>query len=58
MKLNYFAEDRTFKYWVNKGHGSDFTEGLWKNINETLILNSRNLNKDDEIVLLCLVKMD
>ncbi|MCL5130571.1 hypothetical protein [Algibacter sp. L4_22] len=42
-------EDRTFKYWVNKGHSSDFTEGLWKNINETLILNSRNLNKDDEI---------
>ena len=42
-------EDRTFKFWVNKGHGSDFTEGLWKNTNETLILNSRNLNKDDEI---------
>ncbi|WP_157546899.1 hypothetical protein [Nonlabens tegetincola] len=42
-------EDRTFKFWVNKGHGSDFTEGLWKNTNETLILNSRNLNKDDAI---------
>ncbi|WP_225037288.1 hypothetical protein [Winogradskyella sp. SM1960] len=42
-------EDRTFKYWVNKGHGSDFTDGLWKNINDTLILKSRNLNKDDKI---------
>ncbi|WP_299436646.1 hypothetical protein, partial [uncultured Maribacter sp.] len=42
-------EDRTFKFWVNKGHGSDFTEGLWKNINDTLILNSQNLNKDNEI---------
>lgn len=42
-------EDRTFKFWVNKGHGSDFTEGLWKNIDDTLILQSRNLNKDDEI---------
>jgi hypothetical protein len=42
-------EDRTFKFWINKGHGSDFTEGLWKNINDTLILKSRNLNKDDEI---------
>jgi len=44
-------EDRTFKFWVNKGHGSDFTEGLWKNINDTLILKSRNLNKDDDISL-------
>ncbi|PKG43753.1 hypothetical protein CXF67_03325 [Psychroflexus sp. MES1-P1E] len=42
-------EDRTFKFWVNKGHGSDFTEGLWKNIDDTLILKSRNLNKEDDI---------
>lgn len=42
-------EDRTFQFWVNKGHGSDFTEGFWKNIDDTLILQSRNLNKDDEI---------
>ncbi|QCX38052.1 hypothetical protein FF125_06275 [Aureibaculum algae] len=42
-------EDRTFKFWINKGHGSDFTEGFWKNIDDTLILKSRNLNKDDNI---------
>lgn len=42
-------EDRTFKFWLNKGHGSDFTEGLWKNKNDTLILNSQPLNKTDEI---------
>ena len=42
-------KDRTFKFSVNKGHGSDFTEGLWKNIGDKLILQSRNLNKDDKI---------
>ena len=42
-------KDRPFKFWVNKGHGSDFTEGLWKNIDDKLILKSRNLNKDDDI---------
>ncbi|SNR96745.1 hypothetical protein [Dokdonia pacifica] len=42
-------EDRTFKFWINKGHSSDFTEGLWKNKNDTLILNSKTLDKSDDI---------
>jgi len=41
--------DRTFKFWKNKGHGADFTEGLWKNKNDTLILNSKTLTKIDSI---------
>ncbi|GAL81641.1 hypothetical protein JCM19274_486 [Algibacter lectus] len=48
MKL-VLKDDRTFKFWLNKGHGSDFTEGLWKNKSDTLILNSRALNKTDSI---------
>ena len=48
MKL-VLKDDRTFKFWLNKGHGSDFTEGLWKNKSDTLILNSRALNKTDII---------
>ncbi|MFB9053933.1 hypothetical protein ACFFVB_12675 [Formosa undariae] len=48
MKL-VLKGDRTFKFWLNKGHGSDFTEGLWKNESDTLILNSRSLNKTDNI---------
>lgn len=42
-------DDRTFKFWLNKGHSSDFTEGLWKNEGDLLTLNSRTLNKNDEI---------
>jgi len=48
MKL-VLSNDRTFKFWLNRGHSSDFTEGLWKNKNDTLILNSRTLNKTDDI---------
>lgn len=43
-------EDRTFRFWVYKGHSSDFTEGLWKNNDNTLILQSRNLNEDDKLI--------
>lgn len=42
-------KDRTFKFWINKGHSSDFTEGLWRNTNDTLILKSKNLTIDDDI---------
>jgi hypothetical protein len=48
MKL-VLLEDRTFKFWLNKGHGSDFTEGFWKNKNDTLILKSRAFNKTNDI---------
>ncbi len=43
------TDDRTFKFWKRKGHGSDFTEGLWKNRNDTLILNSKTLTKNDSL---------
>jgi len=42
-------EDRTFKFWRRKGRNSDFTEGFWKNRNDTLILNSRILAKIDSL---------
>lgn len=42
-------EDRTFKFWKRKGHGSDFTEGFWKNRNDTLILSSKTLTKNDSL---------
>ncbi|REH01138.1 hypothetical protein [Flavobacterium aquicola] len=48
MKL-VLKDDRTFKFWLNKGHGSDFTEGLWKNEDDLLTLNSKILSKNDEI---------
>ena len=38
-----------FKYWKRKGHGSDFTQGTWKNRNDTLILNSKILNGTDSL---------
>lgn len=43
------AEDRTFKFWNRKGHNSNFTEGFWKNRNDTLILNSQTLTKSDNL---------
>ncbi|MWW26807.1 hypothetical protein [Algibacter lectus] len=43
------TDDRTFKFWKRKGHSSDFTEGLWKNRNDTLILNSKTLTKNDSL---------
>ncbi len=43
------TDDRTFKFWKRKGHGSDFTEGLWKNRNDTLILNSNKLTLNDSL---------
>ena len=45
----FLTDDRTFKFWKRKRHGSDFTEGLWKNINDTLILNSKALTKTDSL---------
>ncbi len=42
-------ENGEFKYWKRKGHGSDFTQGVWKNRNDTLILNSRILNGTDSL---------
>ena len=48
MKL-VMKDDRTFKFWLNKGHGSDFTEGLWKNKSDMLILNSKTLTRNDSL---------
>lgn len=42
--------DRSFKYWLNKEHGDEYTEGLWENKNETLILNSKTLNQSDSLI--------
>jgi len=41
------AENNEFKFWIHKGHGSDFTQGTWTNLNDTLILNSKTLNETD-----------
>ena len=43
------SKNRTFKFWKRKGHSSDFTEGFWKNKNDTLILNSKTLTKNDSL---------
>ncbi|TRZ45120.1 hypothetical protein [Robertkochia solimangrovi] len=43
------SEDRTFKFWDKKGHFSDFTEGFWKNSNDTLILNSKTFHENDSL---------
>jgi hypothetical protein len=43
------SEDRTFRFWKRKGHDSDFTEGYWENKNDTLILNSKVLTKNDSL---------
>lgn len=44
--------DRTFKFWKRKGHGSDFSEGLWENRNDTLTLNSRTLTQNDSLTFI------
>ncbi|MCD8408649.1 hypothetical protein LNI96_12060 [Tenacibaculum dicentrarchi] len=46
LRLN---ENGEFKYWKRKGHSSDFTQGNWKNRNDTLILNSKILNGTDSL---------
>ncbi len=53
-KKNYgikliLTQDRTFKFWKTIGHSSEFTEGLWKNKNDILILTSKILNKTDSL---------
>ncbi len=48
MKL-VMKRDRTFKFWLHKEGNSDFTEGLWENKNDTLILNSKTLSKNDSL---------
>jgi len=42
-------ENGEFKYWKRKGHGSDFTQGVWQNRKDTLILNSKILNGTDSL---------
>jgi hypothetical protein len=42
-------QDRTFKFWKRKEHSSDFTQGLWENRNDTLILNSKDLTENNKI---------
>ncbi|UII19597.1 hypothetical protein [Fulvivirga ligni] len=41
-----------FKFWINRGHGSDFTQGLWMNKNDTLILNSKGLTENEKLTFL------
>jgi len=43
------TENNEFKFWVRKGHSSDFTQGTWKNSDDTLILNSKTLNGTDSL---------
>ena len=43
------TKDREFKFWLKKGHSSHFTQGIWKNKNGFLILNSKNLNRTDSL---------
>ncbi|WP_046757578.1 hypothetical protein [Kordia jejudonensis] len=44
------TDERKFKFWIyKKHHSTDYTEGFWKNKNDTLILNSKKLNKTDSI---------
>ena len=43
------TENNEFKFWLRKGHSSDFTQGTWKNSNDTLILNSKTLNGTDSL---------
>ncbi|MFC4721785.1 hypothetical protein ACFO5O_05610 [Geojedonia litorea] len=40
-------ENKEFKFWVRKGHSSDFTQGTWITSNDTLILQSKTLNRTD-----------
>ena len=42
-------ENKEFKFWVRKGHSSDFTQGTWKTSNDTLILKSKTLNGADSL---------
>ena len=43
------TENNEFKFWIRKGHSSDFTQGTWKNSNDTLILNSKTINGTDSL---------
>ncbi len=42
-------DDRSFKFWKKYGHGSDYTEGLWENRKDTLILKSKSLSKSEKL---------
>ncbi|WP_159038588.1 hypothetical protein [Brumimicrobium mesophilum] len=48
MKL-ILNEDRTFQFSANKRKSSFFSEGLWNNKNDTLMLISRNLSENEKI---------
>tara|TARA_R110002049_G_scaffold308193_1_gene511296 strand:+ start:822 stop:1202 length:381 start_codon:yes stop_codon:yes gene_type:complete len=43
------TDNNEFKFWIRKGHSSDFTQGTWENSNDTLILNSKTLNGTDSL---------
>jgi len=45
-------ENNEFKFWIRKGHSSDFTQGTWRNLNNTLTLNSKVLNSSDSLTFL------
>ncbi|WP_375562095.1 hypothetical protein ACE193_05980 [Bernardetia sp. OM2101] len=50
-RVELLLEDNNeFKFWIHKGHASDFTQGKWKTSNDFLILNSKTLDKSDSLM--------
>ncbi len=44
------TDDNKFQYWERFGHGSEYTDGTWELENDLMILNSRTLTKDEELM--------
>jgi hypothetical protein len=42
-------ENNEFKFWIRKGHSSDFTQGTWVISNNNLVLNSKILDSSDSL---------
>ena len=44
------TSDNGFQYWERLGHGSKYTEGIWKLEGDVLILNSKSLSENETAI--------
>ncbi|WP_187263125.1 hypothetical protein [Pontibacter beigongshangensis] len=44
------ASDNGFQYWERFGYGLKYTEGTWMIENDMLVLNSRKLSENEEVI--------